>query len=64
MEEGDGENKDEEVNEPPAKRKGLRLKDRKVNSLERALNPESYSPYEAPEVEKVLEVVTKKRKKE
>ena len=41
----------------------MRLKDRKVNSLESALNPENYSPYEAPEVEKVLEVVTKKKTK-
>ena len=46
------------MNEPPAKRKRLRLKDRKVNSLESALNPENYSLYEAPDVEKVLEVVT------
>ena len=45
MEEGDGEKRDEEVNEPHAKRKRPRLKDRKVNSLENALNPENYSPY-------------------
>ena len=63
MEEGDGENKDEEVNEPPTKRKRVRLKDRKVNSLASALNPENYSPYEAPDVEKVLEVMTKKKTK-
>lgn len=63
MEEGDGENRDEEVNEPPTKRKRLRLKDRKVNSLESALNPENYSPYEAPQDEKVLKVVTKKKTK-
>ena len=63
IEEGDGENSDEEVNEPPAKKKRLRLKDRKVNSLESALNPENYSPYEAPQDEKVLKVVTKKKTK-
>ena len=35
IEEGDGENSNEEVNEPPAKKKRLRLKDRKVSSLEK-----------------------------
>ena len=35
IEEGDGENSNEEVNETPAKKKRLRLKDRKVSSLEK-----------------------------